>query len=169
MRLVLLTFLLLLGCKREDSTPELSDPIFSDIVRKMEDSKRKVDEARRELDEVKKDLTNAGIQNGEIKVMRQALFDKMQDLDKALQDARYLELQAESRKQFARKSYKKAFDADKEWPDPEEFRLYKIHLKLVGIPKSYDETHANRLKERKPATKEPPKKAEGEAASAPSH
>jgi hypothetical protein len=131
----------------------------------MEDSQRKVVEATRELDEVKKDFETAGIQNGEIKVLRQAVFDKTQQLDKVTQTARYLELQAESRKLFARKAYKKAFDADKEWPDPEEYRLYKVHQRLVNIPKSYDETHQNRLKERKPASKEVKK----EAAPAPAH
>lgn len=123
------------------------------MVRKMEDSQRKVEDAKRELEEAKKNLENAGIQNGEIKVQRLSVFDKMQQLDKAMQTARYLELQAESRKEYDRKSYKKAFDAGKEWPDPEDFRLYKVHQKLVNIPKSYDETHHNRLQERKPASK----------------
>jgi hypothetical protein len=161
----LLVFVFLTACKRQSSTPELQDPIYADLVRKTEASQRAVEEAKRELEEVKKDFQNAGIQNGEIKVLRQAVFDKTQQLDNAAQSARLLAMQTESRKNFARNAYKKAFDADKEWPDPEEFRLYKIHQKLVDIPKSYDETHQNRLKERKPASKT----AKKEAAAAPAH
>lgn len=124
----------------------------------MEEAQRKQESIKRELEEAKKDLETAGIQNGEIKVRRQAVFDKIQELDAAAQKTKYLELQAETRKMFARREYKKAFLANKEWPDPEEFRLYKIHQKLVSIPKSYDETHLNRIESRKPASKENEKK-----------
>ena len=158
-RLILLLFLGLVACRHEDSTPELSDPIFADMVRRMEEAQRKVDQLKRDYESIKKDYENAGIQNGEIKVQRQTLFDKIQDLDKLQQKTRFMELEADSRKAWDRKSYKKAFDANKDWPDPEEFRLYKFHQKLVGIPKSYDETHHNRLEARKPANKEPQKKS----------
>ena len=162
-RLIFLISVLLLGCDREESNPELRDPIFGDMVRKTEESRRKVEQAKRELEDLRKDLLEAGVQNGEIKVRRSAVFDKTQELDKLEQNLKYLEMQVDSRKKYARKSYKAAFNAKKDWPDPEEFRLYKIHLKLVEIPKSYDETHHNRLMERKPATKEVPQKAEAPA------
>ncbi len=150
-RIILALALTLVGCKKRDGTPETRDPIYGDLTRQLEEQTREVDSIKRDLETAKKDFEVADPQNGEVKVRRQAIFDLTMDLDKELQKQKYLELQIASRKEFARKSYDKAFDKDLEWPDPTEFRLYKSNQRLVRAPKSYDETHKKRLEERKPA------------------
>lgn len=162
-RIVVLLSLFILGCKREDPQPELSDPIFVDLVHQHESAEREVANLAKDLESSQKELVTADKQNGEIKIQRSKMFDFQEKLDKARQYSKFLHLEVERRRAFARKSYSKAFEKDEVWPDPAELRMYQANKRLVEAPKSYDETHRQRLQDRKPAN------SPGKPKSAPSH
>jgi len=149
---LLLVVLLMNSCKSRDAQPELRDPIFADLVKQLETQERKVESLKKDLSVAKSDLSLADPQNGEATVRRQTVFDMSTKLDLEGQKARFLEIQVESRREFARKSYNKAFDKGEEWPQSEEYHLYQVNQKLLTAPRSYDETHRARLQGRAPAS-----------------
>ena len=153
LRPIVLFFLILVSCKVHDSSPELKDPIYSDILRQGEEVGRDIADLQKQLEEAKKGFESAGLQNGEIKMRRNSIFEITAKIDLAQQKSRYLEFKAERRKAFARRSYEKTFEKDEPWPDPKELRVYQVNKKLMATPRSYDQTHRERLEARAPASK----------------
>lgn len=130
--------LFLAACNRPDAYPELKDPIYRDLEAEVRSSQKEVDTLTNEKASAKADTLTAQPQTGENKIRWNTYFEVEKNLEKAVQMLKYSELRLESRKEEARKSYLQAFNAGKDWPDPEEFSAYQKQKKLRDAPRDWN-------------------------------
>jgi hypothetical protein len=142
---ILLIISLCVACRRQDPNPENSDPIYSDIQNEISDAQKNLEAAEKDLDTAKKDIETAAPQTGELKIRRNAFFEAQKQRDKAEQQVHYLQIKLEKRKEAARRSYLKAFNEDKTWPDPSEYKDYLTHKRLTEAPRDWGQSLRERL------------------------
>jgi hypothetical protein len=101
------------------------------------------------------------------------MFELEKLLSASLQRLDFLKIHLNSRKIYARKSYLKAFNAGEEWPNPQEFKDYKIHNKLQSATRDWGQRLQSMIapKEEKKGDKKEKKEGSGEekAEEAPAH
>lgn len=138
--LVLLTIIFFsFGCKTRNTTPEKLDPIYNDLLSKIKNHEQMISTKEKELENAEKDLLHAQAQTGEEKMRRNVVFDIKNELVKLKQKLRYWRARAETRKAYAREEYNRAFEKDESWPDPEEYKLYKVNERLVNASRNWDD------------------------------
>lgn len=140
------------GCKKEDPNPELKDPIFSDLSKRAKDFEAEYTSLSTEVAELRKKLASAPEHSMERKDYLSKISRNLPKLRHSDQMRVYYKIRADRRKLEARIAYKKAFQAEKEWPDPKEFEDYKTAKSVREINPNWN-ARVPKLHERKPAGK----------------
>lgn len=126
------------GCKKEDQNPHLKDPIYQDIQTKEQAAATEVVAAEKALEEVRTELKAAKPQTGEIKRAQKKVFDAERKLQVLKQNHASLIIRKQTRIQEAKTSYRKAFAAEKDWPDPNEYESYLAAERLRQTKSQWD-------------------------------
>ncbi len=130
--------LLLTSCKQPDKNPELKDPIYLELAGKGPALLGKAEEQKKKIGEMKEELAEMPPRDPNRKRTQKQIFDMERGLVFILQDAKYFEVRAVQRLNFARKEYLDAFNAGKEWPDPAEYAEYQKRKALKEGPRSWE-------------------------------
>jgi hypothetical protein len=137
-----ITFLFLISvlvaCDKPNPTPEANDPIYSDILKEAAETNSAISAAEKELEGFQKDAEAVVPQTGQIKYAQKRVSETTAKIEKLKQMKQYWEIRAESRKDWARQSYLKAYNAKKPWPEPEEYEQYKLQRKLEQAPRNWN-------------------------------
>lgn len=118
------------ACKKEDPNPELSDPIFKDLEARAAAYTRNVDESKAKIPPLEEQISKAEPRSIDLKNLQKELSKEKIKLLNSEQLARYYKIRAERRRLTGRLAYKKAFAADKPWPDPREYSDYLVNIRL---------------------------------------
>lgn len=139
----LLMFLLLIfsviACSKPNPNPELADEIYLDLDGQAQSAQKEFESEKKKLEDLKKDMDNAKPQTGENKYAEKRYFEAEQKVEKLEQQYKYFSLQAESRKQYTKKNYLKAFSDGKTWPTAEEVEDYKKYKQLSKVDPNWSE------------------------------
>lgn len=155
--------LALVACKKEDPTPELLDPIFKDLEGRHAAYQRNVDESKAKIPVLEAQLAKAEPRSIDLKNIQKDLAKERTKLMNSEQLALYYRIRADRRKFEGRLAYKKAFAADKPWPDPTEYSEYQVNIRLTEANRNWG-ARVPKLQDRMPSNtsgkdKEPPKAA----------
>lgn len=153
--------LLMVGCTKEDPSPELRDPIYQDLQKRAADAQKSVDESKAKILELSDSLEKAepnSIDKRDIE--RDLAKAKRQELD-SRQWALYYTIRGKRRRIVDHMTYREALHAGKEWPDPHEYSDYLVNRRLVEANRNWS-ARVPRLQDRLPssAKKAPAPKAE---------
>lgn len=127
----------LLACNKPNPTPELVDPIYIDLQQQAQSAKKELESEIKKNEGYKKEVESAVPQTGAIKYAQKRFFESEARVDKLKQEVKFYELKVDSRKQFARKMYAKAYKNGEIWPNEEEFVAYKTQKALSNIETSW--------------------------------
>ena len=138
--LTLLTLCLsLIACRSEDPNPELRDPIYSGLNSELGKAKSAFEAGQKRILEVEQQIASAQTGSQELKMARRNLIEAKKKLVYLEQTYEYLKIRTEHRKYAARREYRLAFYAKKEWPNPQDSRHLATHLALRSAPRSWDQ------------------------------
>ena len=152
---------LVTACKKEDPTPELHDPIFQDLQSRYGAYQKNFEESTAKIPLLREALAKAEPRSIDLKNAEKELAKEKIKLMNAEQLARYYKIRAERRRLTARISYKKAFAAEKPWPDPHEYSEYQVNTRLQEANRNWA-ARVPKLQDRMPGSAPPPpKKPEG--------
>jgi hypothetical protein len=166
-RLICLSILVLtmLGCRTEESNPEMRDLIYQDLMKELQarvtlvdESQKKVEAAEKALEKTKPrtiDRLNATSDLEKEKIM----------LERLTQSAEYFKIRAERRRVEGRRDYKIAFRSNKDWPDPKEYEAYLVNKRLNLVSKNWNDRVPKTIQNAQSGTAIKPKEAEGGAES----
>ncbi len=104
----------------------------------MRTSEKDVDTLAKEMGTAKAQIPLAAPQTGEYKSRWSAYYQLENQHEKAVQLAKFHRLRLQTRLDEARKKYAAAFQKGEPWPDPEEFRQYKIDKDLRSAPRDWN-------------------------------
>jgi hypothetical protein len=134
---LLLTTICLFGCNKPNPNPELADAIYLDLADQAKDAKSACESEKKKLEGFKKELDE--IKPGEgIKYAQKRYFESEARVQRLDQQAKFLDIKAESRLRYTKVEYMKAFQAGKPWPSPEEVEAYKKYKEVSVVPKGWD-------------------------------
>ncbi len=128
---------LITGCNRPNPTPELTDPIYSDLLQRSAVAKAAAESKKAEIKTLRTDLSNLPARDTSRNKMLEDVTSKEHLLMAAEQEALYYEIRATQRKEYARDEYAKAFGKNQPWPDPADFVAYKLQKKLKDSPREW--------------------------------
>ena len=125
------------GCSRPNPTPEILDPIYADLNQKTALSKAEAEKTKKELETAREDFSKLQPRDPSRKKALQDIKKKEDLLVQLEQQSLYYEIRAEKRREHARQEYSKAYEADKPWPNPDDFAAYKLSEKLRTAPRDW--------------------------------
>jgi hypothetical protein len=117
--------LVLTACKQVIENPELADPIFADLNFEMMAAKALVETEQKNLIEIREKIRVLPPRDPSRGQLKKELAATEKSLMRARQNQIYFEIRKDQRFEWDQKAYKKSFDADKDWPDMQEFAEYK--------------------------------------------
>lgn len=126
-----------IGCSRPNPTPELTDPIFSDLTQRFAVAKAAADSKKGEIKKLRAELEALPARDVARKKTQEDITKQEHLMMAAEQEALYFEIRANQRKAYARDEYIKAFEKGKPWPDPKDFETYKLQRKLRDSPRDW--------------------------------
>lgn len=126
------------GCRSQNPTPEVLDPIFADLNQRSSVAKAAAEGAKADITSMRDELAALPPRDPTRRKLLQDLSKKELQFVVAEQDALYFEIRAQQRKDYARDEYLKAFNAGKDWPDPKDFEAYKLQRKLAESPREWN-------------------------------
>lgn len=141
MKLLLLTIsalIVLVGCNRPDSNPELKDPIYADINATLGSVSQDLESEIKTLTEHEQALKDVVPQTGQIKFAEKRVFESKARITRLEQEKQYLELKLNARLKEARKSYRIAFEKKENWPNPDEWNEYQAEKSLRNAKRAWD-------------------------------
>lgn len=138
-RLFLILFsLFLVSCDKPNPEPEKGDPIYADIQAQLAQVNGQLKSAEKDLQDKIKEQGNVVPQTGQNKFAQKRVDEAAAVVDKLNQMKLYWELKVQSRKNWAREAYLKAYEKKEAWPDPKEVEEYKAQKKLEEAPRNWD-------------------------------
>ena len=142
----LLLFLFICGCKKPIDAPENLDPIYLDLVSEIAASQKEIDSKKKELLEAETYYSEIKSAGPEKKMARDDVFRLKKEISLAIQNKKYFEYSAESRKAYSRKEYADRYKKNLPWPNTESFALYKKNKALMAAEKSWTRGYASKNK-----------------------
>lgn len=125
------------GCRREDPNPELLDPIFKALVDQATQSKAAYEAEVKKLEEGERELAKTEPFTPERKIAMKDVQKSRDRIRRLQQQSEYDQIRAERRRVTGRRDYRIAFSRGESWPDPEEYRLFIVHQKIVAAPRDW--------------------------------
>ncbi len=140
----------LVACKKEDPTPELRDPIYSDLQKRAADSKKAFEEASAQLAELRISLEKQEPNSIELKDVQKDIQKHEAMVLRSDQEARYYRIRSDRRKFEDRIEYKRAVSKNQPWPNQNEYSDYLVNIRLREINLNWG-ARVPRSQDRKPA------------------
>jgi hypothetical protein len=134
----LIILVMAVGCSKPNPTPELLDPIYSDIASQVSAVESEIAAEEIKLSENQSAYDNVVPQTGQIKFGQKRVWDSKNRLEKLKQLKKYWEVRKESRKIHSRIEYLKAYNKGKPWPEASEYSQYKAQQKLENNSRSWN-------------------------------
>lgn len=162
-RFLMLTFfimgssLTILGCSQEESNPEERDPIFKDLEKRASEAQKRAEEAHAKVKEVREKIEKAEPNSIELGDLRKELLKAEREALDGDQWALYYQIRSKRRKVVDHLSYKEAFHAKREWPDPREYSEYLVNRRLSEASLNWN-ARVPRLQDRLPSSSPTPEK-----------
>lgn len=119
-----------LGCKSEDPEPQLKDPIYLDLKRELDRASGEASALEAKILKLEGDYSKTEVRTIDRKTVKMDLIKAKKAYQLAIQSREYYEARLKLREARARVAYKRAFLAEKPWPDPAEFESYQLQKKL---------------------------------------
>ncbi|MAF89941.1 MAG: hypothetical protein CL674_01615 [Bdellovibrionaceae bacterium] len=143
MKKILLFFIigfLFMGCSKPDPAPELRDPIYQDISKKLKAQEAKVKELTKEVEQNKENLKFIEPYTRQSKDFWQKYWTSSKNLKKAEQLLHYYNLHLINRKYAAKNSYIRAWNNGygDEWPSATTMYRYELNQRLKNAPRKWD-------------------------------
>ncbi len=136
---ILLTSLLIMGCKSREKEPELRDPIYLDLLQEYSKHSSKIQTLEKQVIETQKDVEMMPARSVDKKIKSKQLMALKDSIRMLKESELYFKIRAEQRKAYARRDYNIAFDKGEEWPDPKEFEAYKLNKSLNAASRNWSE------------------------------
>lgn len=133
----------ILGCKSEDKTPHLRDPIYLDLKKSHDQASAVVELTTKQIEELESDYSKAEVRTIDRKTIQKELLDARKAYQTALQMREYYKAKLKLREAEAKISYKRAFLKNDPWPDPNEYESYLLQKRLNEIPRNWSERLKN--------------------------
>ena len=128
----------LASCKKPLEQPELIDPVYSQLEKEHTYWLQRHSNLEFQLENIKTLAEKDKDPN-----KRQNMLRRLVKLERKLlgyaQKRDYYEIRKRRRMYEGRIAYMKAFKAEKQWPDPNEIKRFKAHLRLINAPMKYTE------------------------------
>ncbi len=162
LRALIMGTLLLCGltaCSSEDPNPELKDPIFADLIKRLEHHTKGVDEGTNAVKDLVEKLEKAEPNSIEKKDIQKELAKTRIKLRDNQQWATYYKIRVERRKVMDKIEYRRALAQGKEWPDPTDYSDYQVNRRVVEINRNWG-ARVPKLADRLPSSHSPAKKKE---------
>jgi len=131
------------ACRGPDPNPELKDPIYLDLVSDYKALEGAIKNAEKEIESQKKLIKSLPPRDPSRRQQIYALYSQEKKLLQLKQQAEYLKIRQERRKEHVRKVYPQYYEQNKPWPDENEVAEYKKLKELRSAPKSWDERIRN--------------------------
>ena len=128
----------LFGCKKPIENPHLIDPIYKDLEARYKETEAAAEKEEGTLAELKGQTEELEPRDVKIRINTREIYAREKMLRSLKQQQLYYQIRMEQRKKFAQEDYKRAFDADKPWPDPQEFKDYVEVKKLQAANRNWD-------------------------------
>lgn len=141
----------LLGCSKEDPNPETRDPIFADLTKRMVEHSKAYEEAKAKVKELRDSLEKAEPNSIEVRDIQRDLAKTEAKVIDSEQWAHYYKIRSERRRLVDKLTYKEAFAAKREWPDPHEYSDYLTNRRLVEINRNWN-ARVPKLRDRLPSS-----------------
>jgi hypothetical protein len=135
----LLTLIVFISGCRENSSPELTDPIYIDLLSETGALERLIDESDKKIEAKEKDWLKTKPRTIERKNTEAELLREKERREKIRQMLVYYKIRTERRKVEGRRAYKIAYRTGEPWPKPEEFEAYKQNKKLLLSSKNWND------------------------------
>lgn len=125
--LILALFLLSISsCNKSDPTPEVHDPIYTDLQTELDIAAKAAEAEEKNLEKLKKELDKAIPQTGQVKYATKKVRDSEERLNELSQQKTYFEIKIERRKYEVRQRYQESLKkGGRPWPDEKEIEMYK--------------------------------------------
>lgn len=146
--ILILIVMTTLGCRREDSNPELSDRIYLDLLSEARNYEQQQSEAMKKLEQVEKELAETAPRTIDRKNAEREVASTRKKLTQATEMLEFYKIRAERRRVEGRRAYKLAFRSGKDWPNKNEYESYMVNKRLVQASRSW--------KDRSLAAEKPP-------------
>ncbi len=151
---VVVLLLLLASCNKPDPNPELKDPIYLDLLKRVKEMEGQITEEGKTLEEHKGALAKVLPQTGQNKYAQKRVFDSENRIEHLKQLKKYLEISSESRKMKDALEYSRSMNKGEPWPDSAEFKDYMDRRKGDVIPRAWNyKARVEELKEQNPPSK----------------
>ncbi len=138
-RLILMISLLLVAaCRRENTNPELIDPIYRFLQTEVSTLKGAAEEEKKKIGEAESAYKKTDALTHERKLAVKDLEAAKRSLSKILQDQVYMTIRLERRRVEGRRDYKAAFKAEKSWPDPSEYQQFLTQHRLRTASRQWE-------------------------------
>ena len=131
--------LISLGCRREDPNPELSDPIYLDLLKDLRSLESEKESAEKKIEKATKELAKSAPRTLDKKNAENDLLKAQKTLEKIIQLIEFYKIHSEHRRVEGRAAYKAAFNKGEKWPDPKEGESYFTNKRLRTAPRSWSE------------------------------
>jgi peptidoglycan hydrolase CwlO-like protein len=131
---VILTMIIIsvacISCRKPESTPELRDPVYLDMQKRLSAQEKELKAATDERPKIQEDLTKLNPQSGEYKARWREYYENEKKIYLTEQKVSYFKMSIDSRRKAARLSYLEFYKNNKEseWPDPNDFARYKSRM-----------------------------------------
>lgn len=130
-KLIFISFLIFsLGCKQKDPNPELQDKIYQDLKAELVNAETQLAEFQKKVSEMEKEMRNSRPQTGDFKRYQKYYFQYQNNVSRYRQQIVYWKIRIVQRKSFVQIEYSKAFESQKQWPDPKEYDEYLARKRL---------------------------------------
>src|SRR5690606_13612503 len=123
--------LAILGCKSEDKTPHLRDPIYLDLKKHFEMSSAEADRTETEIKHLHTEYSKSAVRSIDRITIKNELVKAQETHQKAIQAREYFKIRMKLREAEAKVAYKRAFLENLPWPDPKEYQTYQFYKKLA--------------------------------------
>lgn len=119
--IILVILAILAACSREKSNPELSDPIYLDLVSRASTAEQAYENQKKHLEEVRESYAQSEPRTLENRRLREDVHKAMTQVRFLDQERLYYNIRAKQRKAYGRRDYRIAYSNNEEWPRQEEY------------------------------------------------
>lgn len=151
------------GCRQPIENPELADPIYADLNAELNAMKSAATSEQKDINETKEKIRLLPPRDPTRSPLQRQLQAAERKLVQTQQRQTYFEVRKELRLAWDQESYKKAFDENRPWPDPNEYAEYKKMKQLRSAPMVWDNRvpKTNRYSKKVPTPETKAKHGEG--------
>jgi hypothetical protein len=126
------------ACAKPMPNPESIDPIYVDLLKQSGSYTKAAEDETKKMTKGKAELAKLSPRDPLRGSFMHQIHQSEVNIVQLKQKALYYEIRAKQRMEFDSEDYLRAFNANKPWPNHEEFSSYTLRKKLVDAPRNWD-------------------------------